>query len=104
MLFNFAAMCIKKYMKNRDRMDIISRILEAANGGSSGGATRTKIMYNAFLSHGQLKQYLTTLADNGMVRFDFLSQTFKTTEKGLRFLKTYSQMNEMIKVQNSRMR
>jgi predicted transcriptional regulator len=102
MLFNFAAMCIKKYMKNRDRMDIISRILEAANSGI--GATRTKIMYHAFLSHGQLKQYLTTLANNGMVRFDFLSQTFKTTEKGLRFLKTYSQMNEMIKVQNSRMR
>jgi predicted transcriptional regulator len=83
-------------MKNRDRMDIVSRILESANGGS--GATRTKIMYNAFLSHGQLKQYLTTLTDNDLVRYDSLSQTFKTTEKGLRFIKTYSQMDQMTKV------
>jgi predicted transcriptional regulator len=83
-------------MKNRDRMDIISRILESANGES--GATRTKIMYNAFLSHGQLKQYLRTLTDNDLVRYDSLSQTFKTTEKGLRFIKTYSQMDQMTKV------
>jgi predicted transcriptional regulator len=86
-------------MKNRDRMDIISRILESANGRS--GATRTKIMYNAFLSHGQLKQYLTTLTDNDLVRYDSLSQTFKTTEKGLRFIKTYSQMDHMTKVSQS---
>lgn len=79
MLFNFAITCIKnRHMKNRDRMDIISRILEAANGGI--GATKTKIMYNAFLSHGQLKQYLTTLADKDLLRYDFLTQTFKTTE------------------------
>ena len=84
-------------MKNRDRMDIISRILEAANG-ESGGATRTRIMYNAFLSHSQLKQYLSNLADNELVQYDSLSQTFQTTEKGLKFLRTYSEMDEMIKV------
>ena len=78
-------------------MDIISRILEAANG-ESGGATRTRIMYNAFLSHSQLKQYLSNLADNELVQYDSLSQTFQTTEKGLKFLRTYSEMDEMIKV------
>jgi predicted transcriptional regulator len=35
-------------MKYRSRIDIISEILEAANGG---GATRTKIMYKALLSY-----------------------------------------------------
>jgi predicted transcriptional regulator len=84
-------------MKNRDRMDIISRILEAASG-ESGGATRTRIMYNAFLSHAQLKQYLSNLADNELIQYDSLSQTFQTTEKGLMFLRTYSEMDEMIKV------
>jgi predicted transcriptional regulator len=56
-------------------------------------------MYNAFLSHGQLKQYLTTLADKGLLRYDFLTQTFKTTEKGLRFLDTRNQMDQMTKAQ-----
>ena len=84
-------------MKNRDRMDIISRILEAANE-EIGGATRTRIMYNAFLSHSQLKQYLSNLADNKLIQYDSLSQTFKTTEKGRMFLRTYSEMDEMIKV------
>jgi predicted transcriptional regulator len=87
-------------MKNRDRMDIISRILEAASGegGDGGGATRTRIMYNAFLSHAQLKQYLSNLADNELIQYDSLSHTFQTTEKGLMFLRTYSEMDEMIKV------
>jgi predicted transcriptional regulator len=86
-------------MKNRDRIEILSRILQAANGRSGNGATRTRIMYNAFLSHSQLQQYLPVLADNGMVQYESLSQTFKTTEKGLMFLKTYSEMNQMIRVQ-----
>ena len=84
-------------MKNRDRMDIISRILEAANG-ESGGATRTRIMYNAFLSHSQLKHYLSVLTDKGMVKHDPSTQTYKTIEKGYRFLRTYSEMDEMTSV------
>jgi predicted transcriptional regulator len=82
-------------MRNRDRMDIISQILETANGVS--GATKTKIMYNAFLGYSQLKEYLTTLTENHLLHYDFLSRTFKTTEKGLRFLKTYNQIDEMMK-------
>jgi predicted transcriptional regulator len=83
-------------MRYRDKLDIISLILEAANGSY---ATKTKIMYKAFLSYAQLKGYLTVLTDNDLLRHDFLSQKFKTTEKGLRFLKAYNQMDEMINVQ-----
>jgi predicted transcriptional regulator len=90
-------------MKNRDRLDIISLILEAAKlenngGGGGGGAKPTRIMYNAFLSHTQLKQYLSYLVDNGLLQYDSPSQTFQTTEKGRVFLRTYSQMDEMIKM------
>jgi predicted transcriptional regulator len=85
-------------MRNRDRMEIISRILDtAANSGS--GATKTKMTYNAFLSYGQLKAYLRTLTDNDLLRYDSLSQKFKTTQKGLRFLKAYNQIDEMMKLQ-----
>jgi predicted transcriptional regulator len=39
-------------MKYRSRTEIVAMILEAANGG----ATKTKIMYRAFLSYEQLKE------------------------------------------------
>lgn len=35
-------------MKYRSRDEIISQILDAANGG--GGATKTELMYKAYLS------------------------------------------------------
>ncbi len=89
-------------MRNRDRMEIISQILEAANGDDN--ATTTKILYKAFLSHGQLKGLLAILTDSDLLRYESLRHTFKTTEKGVRFLKTYSQMDQMIKVHKSRLK
>ena len=40
-------------MGNRSRTEIVGNILDAANGG----ATKTKIMYTAFLSYGQLNRF-----------------------------------------------
>ncbi len=49
-------------MKYRSRTDIVKLILEAANGG---GANKSKLMYKAFLSFAQLKEYVTLLLENG---------------------------------------
>lgn len=81
-------------MTYRSRTDIISEILDAANGG---GATRTKIMYSAFLSHSQMKEYLIVLTQNNLLSYDLNTRTFKTTEKGRRFLEAYEQMDSMMK-------
>jgi predicted transcriptional regulator len=86
-------------MKYRDRIDIISQILKIANGG---GVTRTKIMYRGLLSYAQIKEYLMLLTEKELLRYDKESQTFKTTEKGLRFLDIYSSLVEMIKEQQQR--
>ncbi len=91
-------------MRNRDRMNIISRILEAVNGSGDDGVRTTRIMYNAFVSHAQLKQYLSMLADNGMVQYGSKSQAFKITEKGLMFLRAYREIDEMIKIPPPRRR
>src|SRR5215813_9288913 len=48
-------------MKYRSRSDIVGLLLDAANGG---GATKTKLMYKAYLSFNQLKEYLTLLVEN----------------------------------------
>ncbi len=79
-------------MKNRSRIEIMGQILEAANGCSS----MSQIMYKTFLSHTQIKGYLKTLIDNGFLRYDFNSQTYKITKKGMRLLQLYNQIDEMI--------
>ena len=58
-------------------------------------------MYRAFLSYKQLKEYLILLTETDLLRYDKHTQTFKTTEKGLRFLDIYNQMDEMLKVQHN---
>ena len=79
-------------MKYRSRTDIVSQILEAANGG----ATKTKIMYKAYLSYAQLKEYLSVLVENGLLEYEKATQTYKTTSKGLQFLKTNSKIGGLI--------
>jgi len=85
-------------MKYRSRTDIVGLILEAANGG----ATKTKIMYKAFLSYAQLKEYLTVLLQNDVLEYEDETQLFRTTEKGLRLLQMYNQFDEMISIANVR--
>ena len=53
-------------------------------------------MYKAYLSYAQLKEYLTVLIENGLLDYEKGTQTYKTSSKGLQFLKTYRQIGGMI--------
>ena len=79
-------------MKYRSRTEIVGNILDAANGG----ATKTKIMYVAFLSYGQLKEYLSILIENNLIEYLDGDNKFKTTEKGLNYLKMQNEMGELL--------
>ena len=81
-------------MKYRSRTEIVSNILEAANGG----VTKTKIMYKAFLSYNQLNEYLSVLIENNLIEYLDGTQTYKTTEKGLNLLKMQNEMVELLQV------
>jgi predicted transcriptional regulator len=70
-------------MGNRSRTEIVGMILDAAN---EGGETKTKIMYFAFLSYNQLKEYLSVLVENNLIEYLEGANKYKTTEKGLFFL------------------
>ena len=85
-------------MKYRSRTDIVGLILEAANGG----ATKTRIMYKAFLSYAQLKEYLTVLLQNDLLEYEEGRQFLRTTEKGIRFLQMYNQFDEMLFIESIR--
>ena len=79
-------------MGNRSRTELVGSILDAANGG----ATKTKIMYIAFLSFNQLKEYLSILIENNLIEYVDGNNKFKTTEKGLNFLKMHNQIEELL--------
>ncbi len=79
-------------MKYRSRTEIVGNILDAANGR----ATKTKIMYKAFLSYVQLKEYLSVLIENNLIEYLDGTRTFKTTEKGLNYLKMQDEMGELL--------
>jgi predicted transcriptional regulator len=79
-------------MGNRSRTEIVSNILDAANGGT----TKTKIMYIAFLSYNQLNEYLSILIENNLIEYLDETQTFKTTEKGLMYLRIHNEIGEFL--------
>jgi len=82
-------------MKYRSRTEIVSMILEAANGR---GTTKTKIMYKAFLSYSQLKEYLSVLIKNNLLEYSDGTKTFRTTEKGLNLLKMHNKIDELLHI------
>jgi predicted transcriptional regulator len=79
-------------LKYRSRTELASNILEAANGG----ATKTKIMYKAFLSYAQLKEYLAMLIANSLLMRE--GDIYKTTSRGIGFLQTTRQLSGLLEV------
>lgn len=88
----------KKY---RSRTEIIYDILQTASSDGNG-VVQTKIMYSAFLSYHQVKEYLTILIDNGLLQHDLGNQKFRITEKGLRFLQLCEQIGDLIEKEQQR--
>jgi predicted transcriptional regulator len=80
-------------MKHRSRSEIIGAILEAANGG---GATKTTIMYKAVISYDYMKQFLLSLAEDGLIEYEQGRMTYRTTAKGMHLLQLYNNVNEMV--------
>jgi predicted transcriptional regulator len=79
-------------LKYRGRTAIVATILEAARDGS----TKTRIMYKSYLSHDQLKEYLSVLVKNGLLEYRPAEHEYKTTEKGMKFQRLYQQLDELI--------
>jgi predicted transcriptional regulator len=87
-------------MQYRSRTEITTSILEIVNYGSSfgdGGVSKAKIMNKAFLNWAQLQEYLLMLTEKDLIRYDGQTRTFKTTEKGLSFLRAYAQIDHVMK-------
>ena len=79
-------------MKYRSRTEIVAMILESARSG----ATKTKIMYKAYLSYTQVKEYIAFLQDNELLAYEKGTQLYKISEKGYKFLQSYGEISELI--------
>jgi predicted transcriptional regulator len=85
-------------MKYRSRSEIIAMILQAANKG----ATKTRIMYAAYLSYAQVKEYLAFLQTKGLISYEEGTQLFRLTEKGLHYMSTFDEISDMISVNGTK--
>ena len=84
-------------MKYRSRSDITTMILESTRAG----ATKTKIMYNAYLSYTQLVGYLEYLQKNDLLEYEKGTHLYRPTQKGLEFLNLSDKLSKMATVTNS---
>jgi predicted transcriptional regulator len=73
----------------RDRFEIIAGILQVARNG----AKKTHVMYLCNLSYSQTNNYLNHLLRIGFLR---IGNSYHTTERGLRFLKTYEALELLL--------
>jgi predicted transcriptional regulator len=80
-------------MKYRGRSEIVRSILEAANADQ--GASRTRLMYKSYLAYNQLKEYLGTLQENGLIDYEVGMRCYRITEKGIRLLELQNKMEEI---------
>jgi predicted transcriptional regulator len=82
-------------MKKRTKTDIAAQILYAAIGGS----TKTKIMYQTFLTYRHVKDYyIPLLIEGGLLETDESEALYNTTEKGKRFLRIYEQLEGFLEI------
>ncbi len=85
-------------MKYRSRTDIIAMILRAA----MNGATKTRIMYGAYLSYAQVKEYLGFLIEKNLISYEEGAGLYRVTENGMRLLRTYEGISDMISVNGNK--
>ncbi|HEV2193182.1 MAG TPA: winged helix-turn-helix domain-containing protein [Nitrosopumilaceae archaeon] len=84
-------------MKYGGKMEIIAMILQTAVEGT----TKTRIMYAAYLSFQQVKDYLDFLQENDLILYENETGFYKLTEKGNRFLRISNELNDLFSFKNS---
>src|SRR2546430_17121117 len=88
----------EKGLKYRSRVDIVAAMLQSA----IGGATKTKLMYSAFLSHSQVEEYLEFLRAKRLISFIADKKRYVPTDRGIQFLKMYGEIKDTVTIEGDR--
>jgi predicted transcriptional regulator len=85
-------------MKYRSRIDIVAMILQSA----MRGATKTKLMYGAYLSYAQLKEYINFVQERGLLVYEDSLQVYRLTPKGMHFLNIYEEVKDVVSLEGGK--
>ena len=80
-------------LKYRSRGEIVSNILR---GVASSKATKTRLMYGAYLSYAQIEEYLGYLLQQGLINQEAGSNLYLLTEKGMRYLNLSDEISQLV--------
>ncbi len=83
-------------MVRRDKLEIISTILDVC----TDGANKTKVVYQANLNFKSVSSYLDVLVKNGLI---YVNETgpgtiYETTEKGLKLMSDFEEVQSVLKL------
>ena len=70
-------------LTTRTNNEIVASMLKSA----IKGANSLKIMDGAYINHTNLKKYLKILIGNNMIEYESETRIFRTSEKGIEFLR-----------------
>ena len=85
-------------MKYRSRIDIVAMVLQSA----MRGATKTKLMYGAYLSYAQLKEYLSFVQEKDLLAYEDGLQVYRLTPRGLHFLNVYEEVKDIVSLEGNK--
>jgi len=84
-------------------------MLEVANDFTNGDSRdyrnavfRLKAMYKKFSHYNGFAEYLSFLFENDLLAYRKYEGRYRITERGLRFLRLYTELRQMISVRQSR--
>jgi predicted transcriptional regulator len=55
-------------------------------------------MFASYLTYAQVVEYSKMLIERGLLEYDPINRTFKTTSSGFTFIQIHDEMNQMIKI------
>jgi predicted transcriptional regulator len=83
-------------IRRRDRIQIIAEIIDSCLRPQA----KTRVMYDVGLSYRQLQSYLYEMLKLGLIETRYDKRIYITTEKGLRFLEKWIQIQQILTRRN----
>ncbi|MHB8566812.1 MAG: winged helix-turn-helix domain-containing protein [Nitrososphaerales archaeon] len=80
-------------MKYRSRGEIISDILRVV---ASNKATKTRLMYGAYLSFSQIEEYLGYILQQGLITQEPGTNLYRLSENGMKYLNLSNELSQLL--------
>jgi len=80
-------------LKYRSRGEIITNILRVV---ANNKATKTRLMYGAYLSFTQIEEYMEYVLQQGLINQVSDTNLYQLTEKGMQYLNLSDEMSHLV--------